>query len=487
MSQSLNYEYDVFISYSHHDREWVKYILLPRLEEIGLCCCIDFRDFEVGAPSVSEMERAILSSTKTLVVLSPKYLESEWAKFENLLIQTLDPVNSKRRLIPVLLQNCKIPLRISYLTYVNLEPPNDEIAQWEKLYSSLTPKDRVKTKSLTSYNTDKWHNIFNYIYEWTLADQIPESGGWGLSQYSANADGQKSSESTLEIIEGGINSTFFALRGLKSYKKNDFLFRREKYAINAKNYLLARQIRSGGFGRFVKSRSGKDIFPSIRHTAYAVSSLIDLAAPPKAIINGLKFIEDHCSNTIADDVSPSEAIGIITYVINKISKNPELINVFKNADLEIIQNPQDYYSELFNELANLSFSSSYSPFWTPYGRFPEMKVPTSLATIDLIASHLPKHLETTVFNILLEISDNLKNGGIPCKRESLKPDLGLTAYYLVILTKLHSFGRLSGIYLTESLSNTTQNIATLIEDEFFNNDFWENNYPETLPNLLILS
>ena len=73
------YTYDVFISYSHHDEEWVEEALLPRLEAAGLKVCIDFRDFRLGAPSVMEMERAVLDSHRTVLVLTPNYVQSQWA------------------------------------------------------------------------------------------------------------------------------------------------------------------------------------------------------------------------------------------------------------------------------------------------------------------------------------------------------------------------------------------------------------------------
>ena len=36
MSEEPEFDYDVFISYSHDDRDWVVGELLPRLEEAGL-------------------------------------------------------------------------------------------------------------------------------------------------------------------------------------------------------------------------------------------------------------------------------------------------------------------------------------------------------------------------------------------------------------------------------------------------------------------
>jgi tetratricopeptide (TPR) repeat protein len=139
MSQDLDdgFKYDVFISYSHTDRAWVRGELLPRLEAAGLKVLIDFRDFEPGAPSVQEMRRGVATSHKTLLVLTPAYLESAWTSFESLLLQTLDPANRDRRLIPLLRARCDLPLEISYLTYVNFVDPEDWEIAWTQLLTAL--------------------------------------------------------------------------------------------------------------------------------------------------------------------------------------------------------------------------------------------------------------------------------------------------------------------------------------------------------------
>ena len=50
------FAYDVFISYSHRDKAWVRGELLPRLESAGLKVCVDYRDFRIGAPIIKEMD-----------------------------------------------------------------------------------------------------------------------------------------------------------------------------------------------------------------------------------------------------------------------------------------------------------------------------------------------------------------------------------------------------------------------------------------------
>jgi hypothetical protein len=75
----------VFVSYSHRNSDWVRGWLVPQLKAAGLKVCVDHESFEPGAPSLTEMERAVLQSRKTVMVLTPEYLQSEWAEFENIL------------------------------------------------------------------------------------------------------------------------------------------------------------------------------------------------------------------------------------------------------------------------------------------------------------------------------------------------------------------------------------------------------------------
>jgi hypothetical protein len=126
------FDYDVFISYSSKDKEWVRGELLQALEDRGLRAIVDFRDFRPGAPSIKEIERAVLTSRRTLLILSPAYLASQWTEFENLLLQMLEPSNQSLRLIPLLKVKCDLPPRLRMLTYVNFVDPNDwDIAWWQ--------------------------------------------------------------------------------------------------------------------------------------------------------------------------------------------------------------------------------------------------------------------------------------------------------------------------------------------------------------------
>lgn len=81
-----NFPFDVFISYSSKDKEWVRGELLQRIEQAGLKAFIDFRDFTRGAPSIKECERGVVESRKTLLILTPNYVDhSEWGEMENVM------------------------------------------------------------------------------------------------------------------------------------------------------------------------------------------------------------------------------------------------------------------------------------------------------------------------------------------------------------------------------------------------------------------
>jgi hypothetical protein len=141
-------KYDVFISYSHRDEEWVRSWLLPRLEEAGLRVCIDFRDFEPGALSIMEMERAVLRSRKTLLVLTPDYVASEWTEFENIMAATLDPAARQRRVIPLVLRDCELPLRLRTLTYIDFTRSDRIDFQSNRLLAAIDIQEKSSSVSV---------------------------------------------------------------------------------------------------------------------------------------------------------------------------------------------------------------------------------------------------------------------------------------------------------------------------------------------------
>jgi tetratricopeptide (TPR) repeat protein len=137
----------IFISYSHKDEAWVKDWLLPRLEGAGLQVHIDYRDFEIGIPALINMEQAVQTCDKTLLVLSPNWIDSEWTNFEALMIQTKDPTGLKRRLFPLLLEKCSLPPRLEIFTYADFTRTDHRETELNRLITQLTTDSPPPTKS----------------------------------------------------------------------------------------------------------------------------------------------------------------------------------------------------------------------------------------------------------------------------------------------------------------------------------------------------
>ena len=151
------YPFDVFISYSHLDEEWVWDWLLPRLKAAGLAICIDRECFDPGVPSLVNMERAVENSRKTLLILSPAWVASEWTTFESLLLQTSDPTNRQLRLIPLLLVPCELPTRLKIFTHADFT----RAVEWESRLDAIIGAVLGKTNLAGSQESSVPPSAFN--------------------------------------------------------------------------------------------------------------------------------------------------------------------------------------------------------------------------------------------------------------------------------------------------------------------------------------
>ncbi|XP_044181167.1 toll-like receptor 6 [Acropora millepora] len=81
-SLSCQFQYDVFITFSSQDSNWVKKELIPLVEKHNLNYCIYDRDFEVGKPVVDNAAHSVYTSRKVLAVMSHNYMSSEFCRGE---------------------------------------------------------------------------------------------------------------------------------------------------------------------------------------------------------------------------------------------------------------------------------------------------------------------------------------------------------------------------------------------------------------------
>lgn len=131
------FAYDVFVSYAHADGDWVWSWLVPRLKAAGLAVCTDRESFDVGVPSLINMENAVIQSRQTVLVLTPHYVGREWPLFEQILTQSQDPMGLRQRTLPVLRVTCNLPPRIAMLTYVDAREGADLEVEFARLLRAI--------------------------------------------------------------------------------------------------------------------------------------------------------------------------------------------------------------------------------------------------------------------------------------------------------------------------------------------------------------
>lgn len=158
-SRTDRYAYDVFISCSPADRAWVRRWLLPRLQEAHLRIC-DESDFEIGAPTLTSIERAIEQSRRTIVVLTPDWLASEWSGLEDLLVRAKDPAARKRRLLPLLLKPCELPEHLATLVHADFTAES----HWSKEAARLTRDLQAVVPVRFPPSERKTHDLHQWLH-----------------------------------------------------------------------------------------------------------------------------------------------------------------------------------------------------------------------------------------------------------------------------------------------------------------------------------
>ncbi len=108
-----------FISYTASDRSWAEWIASV-LEEEDFETVLQAWDFPPGANWMDEMSNATEKADRTIAVLSPQYLKSRYCRVEWLARLAQDPLGTERRLLPLVVKTCKLPLYLQTIVHVNM-------------------------------------------------------------------------------------------------------------------------------------------------------------------------------------------------------------------------------------------------------------------------------------------------------------------------------------------------------------------------------
>jgi len=119
---------DFFISYTHADENWAEWIAYV-LEEKGRSVVIQAWDFRPGANFVLEMQRAAELASRTIMVLSPDYLDSQFASSEWAAAFGGDPRGVSRKLVPVMVRECQPTGLLTSIVQIRIAGLSDEVAR----------------------------------------------------------------------------------------------------------------------------------------------------------------------------------------------------------------------------------------------------------------------------------------------------------------------------------------------------------------------
>jgi tetratricopeptide (TPR) repeat protein len=110
---------DFFVSYNRADQAWARWIAYE-LEAAGYSVVFQEWDFQPGSNFLLEMDRATRVSDRTVAVLSPHYLEALYTQPEWAAALVRDPTGRERRLLPVLVEQCRIDGMLASVIHIDL-------------------------------------------------------------------------------------------------------------------------------------------------------------------------------------------------------------------------------------------------------------------------------------------------------------------------------------------------------------------------------
>jgi hypothetical protein len=135
--------YDFFVSYRHRepDKSWVRQTFVPALEAHGLRVLIDYRDFRLGAPLITEMARAVEESRYTIAIITSTYIQSNFTELENVMAKQLGLEKSQVRLIGIIrdagLEMDKVRLDIRSSLMLDMTDDNEFDEQVKRLVGTI--------------------------------------------------------------------------------------------------------------------------------------------------------------------------------------------------------------------------------------------------------------------------------------------------------------------------------------------------------------
>ncbi|XP_077982524.1 uncharacterized protein LOC144437455 [Glandiceps talaboti] len=154
--------FDAFVSVKGDtpDEVFVYRTLLPTLEKkYGFKLCLHHRDFIIGEAIVENIITSIKDSRRTILILSPAFVESEWCDYEVLMAHR-EMIGLKQKLIPLMFDdvtkmgNIRPSLKsiLNTITYISWPGEGDNVNAkdvdkfWKRLVKAMPRKRKQKPR-----------------------------------------------------------------------------------------------------------------------------------------------------------------------------------------------------------------------------------------------------------------------------------------------------------------------------------------------------
>jgi len=396
----------------------------------------------------------------------------------------LDEETARRRLIAAVGSNRMKPARPPRF------PPNENRPE----YPGATTPNRITTTSLEPSDDGGISQavrspalklasagIFEKAHTWLCEDQLA-NGAWGAGCGRVLGRVSGTPLSDFDNNEGGIISTHLALRALRAYERDDDLFHSRNYARQALQYFERRSDPSGAYGRNVMSWSGIELHTSVRHTAMAAGSLLDLDGPPESISRSIKYLQKMIRTDFwTSEAAPSFAISSILSLNDRLSKG------------DVTRGPASVFStdreqRLHDILRDLCSRGKHAPLWPPYGRHDPMASDTALVTIEMLPLPTPSDLRSPIVRALLKVADleDSETGGLQYGPDIKVPDIGMSSVMLSVLTRRAIPERFGSPIIQGQLQALSERLTDFLIDNWMRESAWTYTHADTFSNLLLL-
>lgn len=182
------FTHDVFISYSHKDRDLVLGEVLRPLKAAQLSVLIDSEDFQFGGVATRSMEEAVKKTRHTLAVVTENYRQSGWSALEVQLALLSDPDGSRRRLIPLLFEPVPLPDLLQRLTYADFTKTEERGQVMAKLLEQIGLSREAVMKTTAQSATRGIESLRSFL---TTADVREEIARFGEEFDAGPREGMK--------------------------------------------------------------------------------------------------------------------------------------------------------------------------------------------------------------------------------------------------------------------------------------------------------